>query len=109
MVDRVVTLAHRVVRNRIALHIPEEAGQTPIRSDVNAAQSAAGSAGPEVVSAEASAIACIPCFSKAAKGPKSLPVGEPSAPRKPVSTSLPTVTMSGITPAAGMSQSLIFT
>jgi hypothetical protein len=48
---------------------------------------------------DASRTACIAAFSIAAKEPKLEPVGEASDPRKPVSTSLPMVTMSGMAPA----------
>src|SRR5579875_70214 len=58
-----------------------------------------GIAGPREVSDEASRMACIACCSTAAKLLKLEP-GEASEPKNPVSTSLPTETVSGITPAA---------
>src|ERR1700684_3099322 len=58
-----------------------------------------GSGSPIDGSDEASKIACMPCFCKAANGAKLAPVGEPREPRNPVSTSFPMVTMSGMTPA----------
>src|ERR1022692_352408 len=61
--------------------------------------SGAGIAGPGEVSAAASFAARMASICNAAKPAKSAPVGLPSEPRKPESTSLPMDTRSGIVPA----------
>ena len=64
-----------------------------------------GIAGPSAVSLAASVTACIPDVSYAEKFRNAVllaePLGDPPRePRNPVSTSLPMLTTSGITPAA---------